>query len=149
MRVAQGQSIETERVLLESRRTIGDELWAEAGAAAARHGTDAALVRGVMLVENIQRPHWFRRIEAIAARILRRPASLGLLQARGAPGQSEAAMLNRAVSERFVGAQVRDADGSLNWDALQHFAKQYNPDAAFADLLWEALYWANDADRKV
>ncbi len=149
VRVAQGQSVETERVLLESRRTIDDKLWLEAGSAAVRHGADAALVRGVMLVENMQRPRWFRRVEGLFARILRQPASLGLLQASAAAGQSETTMLDGAVSERFAGVVVRDADDYVSWEAVEGFARQYNPDPAFVELLVEAVNWADDTSRTV
>ncbi len=76
VRVAQSQSLDTEKVLEDSRRTIGDELWRHAAATANRYGADTALVRGVMLVENIQRPGWFRRVERQAARVFGMPASL-------------------------------------------------------------------------
>ncbi len=142
VRVAQNQSIDTQKVLQDSRRTIGDELWHLATAAAGQHGADAALVRGVMLVENIQRPRWFRRAERQAARLFSVPATLGLLQANANPDDSEAELLERAVEQHFSAVNVRDQNGDIDVVLLEEFARRYNPDSAFVELLIEAVHWA-------
>lgn len=89
VRVTQAGFIDTDVVFTESRRAIPRDLWGLAADLAERSDADPRLVRAVMLTENIQRPGWFRRLERIAALVLRKPASLGLLQtAVGRPSRT-------------------------------------------------------------
>lgn len=140
VRVTQKGFIDTERIFLESRRAIPHHLWELARDVAQRHEADPRLVRAVMLTENLQRPRWFRRLERIGARMLKRPASLGLLQTPGRPTDSDEELLERAIQERFRGVRVTTDDGYVDWAALNTFAAEYNPDPKYAELLSAAIH---------
>lgn len=139
VRVTQAGFIDTEVVFRESRRAIPRDLWDLAGDLAARSNADSRLVRAVMLTENIQRPGWFRRLERVAARVLRKPASLGLLQTPGRAAESDADLLERAIAERFAGVSITADDGYVDWPALEAFAAAYNPDPKYVELLSAAM----------
>lgn len=107
--------IDTSVVFAESRKTIPDDLWNMADKLAAENDADATLIRAVMLTENLQRPRWFRRLERIGARMIRKDASLGILQVPGNPEDTEADLMARAVEERFTGVIHRSEDQGREW----------------------------------
>lgn len=144
IRVSQGRFLDTGDVLKQSRRSIPRDLWELAGDVALRSSADPRLVHAVMLTENIQRPGWFRRLERIGARLLGKPASLGLLQAPGEHGESDEALLERAIVERFAGVSITSADGYVDWQAVEAFATSYNPDPAYSELLSAAIHETED-----
>ena len=97
-----------------------------AGALAAENGTDASLVRGIMIAENLQRPRWFRRLERI--------------KGRGPISDEES--VRRAVGGRLSGVQVLGADGNVDYTLLTAIAQRWNPDPTFVDLLWAGYFEA-------
>lgn len=144
VRVSQAGFVDTERIFLESRRAIPRHLWELAHDVAERHEADPRLVRAVMLTENLQRPRWFRRLERMTARIIKRPASLGLLQAPGEPTDSEEELLERGVREHFRGVSVTTDTGHIDWEALEGFSARYNPDPKYVELLSAAIQEVNN-----
>lgn len=139
VRVSQPGHVPTDIVFAGSRKSIPNDLWNGAAESADRWNADADLVRAVMLVENLQRPRWFRRLERLAARLFRQPATLGLLQARAQAGNDDAELLDQAVQERFRDVTVKAEDGRIEWEALNDFAASYNPDLKYAELLAAAM----------
>ncbi len=141
VRVSQRQHVDTEAVLRASRNSIPSALWEAVDSASAELGADPVLVRAVLLAENIQRPGWLRRLERSASRLLKRPATLGLLQIRGDATASEEELLRRAIEARFVGVPTTTAQGWTDYDGIRQFAISYNPDADYADLVVAAAVW--------
>ena len=66
-------------IVATQRRRIGPELLSYARRAAAENGLDPNVVETVLLVESIQRPQWFRRLEWLKG-ILFRSGSYGIMQ---------------------------------------------------------------------
>lgn len=147
VRVTQSGFVDTAVVFSESRRTIPNDLWDLAADLSAQHDADVTLVRAVMLTENIQRPRWFRRLEKLGARTFRKRASLGLLQTPGDPGDSDADLLARAIEERFAGVRIKGDDGYVDWPAVEAFARSYNSDSKYVDLLSAAAQEVASLDR--
>lgn len=63
VRVSRGHPISDADLVDQSMKRIPPHLWYQAGELAGAHDADPHLVRAVMVVENIQRPAWFRSLE--------------------------------------------------------------------------------------
>ncbi len=72
VRVSRGASVTEYELVEQSARSIPRPLWQLAQQTAAEHGVDSKLVLAAMVVENIQRPAWFRDLERIKAAFLKR-----------------------------------------------------------------------------
>lgn len=119
--------------LQRSRASISDELWARAETEAALAGADPLLVRAVMVVENANRPGWFRWLERQKGRIAR-SGTYGIMQVSSPRPLSDEESVALAVRDRFAGVVLAiDGYGMPEWSAVREFALGYNPDAAFAD----------------
>jgi hypothetical protein len=143
VRVSQAGHVNTLDVLAASRASIPWQLWRAVDDLARDHGADPALVRAVMLVENIQRPAWFRRLERVGSRLLGVPATIGVMQIEVPSDTSEEDALEQAVRMWFAGVSIRK-DGKLDWKAIDKFGRDYNDDAEFVDLLGNAVIWVDD-----
>jgi len=108
-----------------------------ASAAAKESAADDILVQAVMVVENVQRPHWFRRLERLKSRLVRR-GTYGIMQVASDRALSDEESIRKTVAERMAGVSVKFANGSLDVKALQAFAATYNPNPNFATLLLSA-----------
>lgn len=128
-----------------SRKRIPDKLWHLAHQLAQQHGADVKLVRAVMLVENLQRPEWFRRIERLKGRLFR-SGTYGIMQVASAKPLSDEISLERAVRERFAGVVVQGGDGYLDDAAFGVFLRGYNRSRAFKELTECAYHQLNTAD---
>lgn len=134
-RLTQGAFVEMEAIFTASRRSIPAGLWDAVTPLAERHGADPQLVRAVMLVENIQRPRWFRRLERFVGRFVGR-GTYGILQVRAERPVSDLDSLELALQAQFRGlAPVARPDGGIDYAALKSFAHAYNPDPKFEELL--------------
>lgn len=143
-RLTQTSSIDVAEVLTASRRSIPDEVWNSAAAVAADAGADVQLVHAVMLIENIQRPAWFRRLERLAGRLVGH-GTYGVLQVASDRPLSEADSLRVAIESRFTETPMLTADdGTIDYEALTAFARGYNPDPKFEELLMQAFSSAGD-----
>lgn len=119
-------------------KRIPRAMWDLAGAEAVAAGADPRLTRAVMLVENMQRPPWFRKLERLKGRFI--PAgTYGIMQVASEGPLGDAESIRKAVKERLAGVVVQDENGNLDYKALEHFARAYNPNANFHALLEGAL----------
>ncbi|MGE5099668.1 MAG: hypothetical protein ACM3SX_06760 [Deltaproteobacteria bacterium] len=108
-----------------------------AGDLAAQSHADSVLVQAIMVVENIQRPHWFRVLERLKSPIIKH-GTYGIMQVESDHLLTDEQSIQRAVAERLTGVRVSTPSGQLNTKALRDFASRYNADANFADLLENA-----------
>lgn len=140
IQVSSGSHLEMDRVLKASRKAIPDHLWDAVPELAAAADADVTLIRAVMLVENIQRPAWVRRLERIGSWMIGKPGTLGILQTRGTATATDEQLLRKAIRDQFR-RQRPPADLSAyeSWDWLDRFARRYNPDRNFVDALHEAV----------
>lgn len=135
VRVSRGHPVTEYELAAEGIRRIPRPLWELAGDVAREHGADATLTRAIMLVENLQRPNWFRRLERWKGRVLKR-GTYGIMQSAAAAPLSDEESIRRVVVERLVGVDVRTAHRDwYDTDKLEEFARRYNPNPNFVALL--------------
>lgn len=138
VRVTGPRHVDSAKAFSDSRASIPDGLWGEVPSIAEEAEADPVLIQAVMLVENIQRPSWIRQLERKAATWFQKPATLGILQVRADPTETDEEILVRAINERFSQWDVWD-DDSVDYDQLERFARTYNRDPKFLEMLYEAL----------
>lgn len=131
-----------------SRRSIPTHLWGAAEGLAVEANAAVRLVRAVMLVENIQRPSWFRRLERMAGRLVR-GGSYGILQVRRRHPKNEIDLLKEGIQLHFRDAQIRMESGWPDDSEIARFARRYNPDSKFVELVGQAYHWLMSADREI
>jgi hypothetical protein len=137
LQISRGRTSDTGDLARRSSRRIPGRLWHIATELARAHGADPQLVGAIMIAENLQRPRWFRVIERLKGLVLR-PGTYGIMQvAHGRPISDEES-LRIAVATRLSGVRVRDANGNLDYQAMQAFAQSWNPDRNFVQVLWSA-----------
>jgi hypothetical protein len=143
IRATSAENVESYLALQRSRSQIPPELWDAAAKAAMDAGAEPRLVQAFMLVENVQRPAWTRRLERMAGKILGR-ASYGPLQVTANAPLSEHDALAAAVRQRFAGRAVptKHAEWGSQPDTqwLRLFALGYNPDSSYGDDVVSAYY---------
>lgn len=133
-KVSRGHAIDEYEMADESRRRIPRHLWDLVGQEAITHAADPDLARAVMLVENLQRPHWFRALERARGRFVRR-GTYGIMQVMSDRPLTDEESIKKAVRERLAGVTVKNEHGYLDRDALATFARSYNPNPNFRSLL--------------
>lgn len=140
IRVSAGSHVDMDEILKTSRRAIPAEIWGAVPELSAVADADPTLIRAVMLVENIQRPGWVRRIERWGARVIGKPATLGVLQTPGQAGETDLELLERAIASTFSGQHLpRTWEDQAGWKATERFLIRYNPDRHFVDAVHEAV----------
>jgi hypothetical protein len=131
-------------ILKKSRRAIGPELWDSAEAAAVRHAADVNLVRAFMLVENVQRPRWFRNLEHLKGLVFG-SGTYGIMQVRADKPLSDEESIEQAIRERLAGVVVPFSPSMYpgsppfpGYASLVELAKSYNDDSVYADAVANA-----------
>lgn len=79
MRVAEGRSATVNEALESARIEIPRELWHKVSIMSKAASCDPFLLGAVMVLENAQRPAWFRRLERIKGRLLKQ-GTYGIMQ---------------------------------------------------------------------
>ncbi len=126
-----------DQLLARSRRTIPDDLWSYAESTSVNHQADPKLTHALMLVENLGRPPWFRRLEAAKGLVL--PAgTYGVMQVESTKPISDKESIDSAVMRLSGVRPFVDGQGYLDVEGLREFAKSYNDDGDYADLVVEA-----------
>ena len=134
-------SLAREATFRKARQTIGDELWARAAEVAREVDADERLVRAVLIVENVQRPFWLRRMESLAGR-LTSSGTFGPLQVRGVPtGARELQLLDEAIRQRFAGQRFLDPHGGTDHRWRELFFRSYNDDPQWREDAEAAYSW--------
>lgn len=134
VQISRGHPVTEQDMIENSMKDIPASLWKFADGIALEHGVDADLTRAIMVVENLQRPSWFRHLERLKGRLL--PAgTYGIMQVTSDRPLSDEESIEKVVIERLSGVVVKDAGGSANRERLESFAKTYNPSRDFASLL--------------
>src|SRR5215207_5321217 len=104
---------------------------------AAQHGTDPLLVESIMMVENVQRPRWFRTAERLKG-IFAKPGTYGIMQVASPRPLSDKDSIRIAIETRLAGQTVPIRDPNSRYptfdSAVVHtHALAYNPSADYAD----------------
>lgn len=143
VRVSESRRTSSSDLIRRARAAIDPDLWEAASEEAGKADTDPTLVRAIMIVENLQRPRWFRSLERVKGKVIP-SGSYGIMQVDAPAPISDLDSVRRAVNERLRGIQVprilsgyeeEGEQGSPDMDEVRQIALRYNPDAAFADLV--------------
>ncbi|MFU8872655.1 hypothetical protein [Micromonospora sp. SL4-19] len=98
-------------------------------------GADEDLVLAVLYAENLQRPHWFRRLEYVKGRFFPR-GSYGVMQVTSPTPISDEESIDLAIENYLKNAQipVDEEYGMPDSDRLQEVLRHYNGHPGFVDL---------------
>ncbi len=135
--MSRGHSVNQNQLVRFSHDQIPQALWITAGQIAFEAGADVELTRAIMLVEQIQRPVWFRRLERIKGLVFRK-GTYGIMQAYSERPLGDIESIQKVVRERLVGIIVLTDDGYVDSKNIEQFAKSYNQSPDFLTLLQTA-----------
>lgn len=124
------------RALGQSRRHISRKLWHAAERLADEADADPLLLKAVMVVENANRPPWFRKLERLKGLAFKR-GTYGIMQVDSAEPVSDLDSIRIAADTRFRGVVIPLDEYGYKRDAVRDFALRYNPDPNFADAVAE------------
>lgn len=138
LRLSESGSKDRDFLLKASRQSIPPELWAHAAVESKAAGVDATLTHAMMIAENLNRPPWFRRLELLKGKVF--PAgTYGIMQVASSTPLSDKESIDQAIHSRLVSApSMVDSRGWPDSQAVRRFAKTYNDDGGFADLVVSA-----------
>jgi hypothetical protein len=144
VRVVSGRQQEANEAVERSRLRIKPELWREAEKAALANSTDPALVKAIMVAENLQRPTWFRALEGIKGRLMG-AGSYGIMQIQSEKPLGDVESIWAACQGHLHGVQIpirQESYGArpdMQW--LQDFVRStYNDDEGFASTVVAQYY---------
>jgi len=127
-------------VLFErSRSEIPEALFVHAATEARRFAADQSLVIAVMIVENLQRPKWLRRLENAFGRF-RSSGTYGVMQVQAEKPITDEQSITFAIEKFFTGTEISSPENS--WEKnerLQPFISRFNSNPIFKSLVSEAL----------
>lgn len=132
VQVARSQTPSIEQLMKRSRETLPPSAWEEAERAALAYDADPSLVKAVLLVENLQRPRWVRRLESIKGKIFS-VGSYGVMQVRAAAPITDLDSIEIAVRERLRDCEVATAYDKRD-QSLEQILRSYNDDKRFVEL---------------
>lgn len=116
-----------------SSNNVPTALWNLAWDTAVAAGADPRLACALMIVENLERPEWFRRLEKWKSHLWS-PGTYGIMQLSSPRWISDEESIVGVVHERLLHVDVRN-DHYVDYDRLNGFAYTYNPSPNFAELL--------------
>jgi hypothetical protein len=136
-------SVDTQ--LLRSYREIDPRLIEHALSLSGQHNASAELVICIMVVENMQRPPWFRRLERLRGRLRRgKPSTYGVMQVRSSQPLTDRESIERAIP------MLADTQRGPNEDELAHALRTvptmtaYNNNPTFLGQLTVANWMLRD-----
>jgi hypothetical protein len=142
VRLTSDRSTDVHDLIKASHASITPGHWRMAGEVAQRCGADSDLLRAIMLVENLQRPAWIRRLESIKGRFF--PAgTYGVMQIAASHPLSDEESIASAA-HRIAGTSILDDSGYVNSEAVSQAARTYNPDPAYPQLLVAAVLYVRE-----
>jgi len=134
-------------IFQRSLATIDDNLIDEIEIKSRQFHADKAIVLAVAIVENIQRPKWFRFLERIKSLIIRR-GTYGIMQVTSTKPLNDKKSVDLAVKEYFANQRVYGewiSDERRN--EVIKIAKTYNNDETYANLVADAYTYTALTDR--
>lgn len=124
------------KTIRQSRDRISKDLFAFAEQQAALNGTDVAFVKAIMIVENLQRPRWFRDCERVKGLMFKR-GTYGIMQVESDHPIGDRESIEVAVSTRLAGLTVPVIEytpgyPTYDYNAVRQLALLYNPSEQYA-----------------
>lgn len=128
-----------------SRASISDDLWEYAREQANANQADPAVVKAIMVAENLQRPRWLRRIESLKAK-LGMDGTYGIMQVGFKEAINDRVSIRKACQSHLSNAQpTRTRSGYAQPESIRDIALAHNPDPKFAELV-TVIYWRVDLE---
>jgi hypothetical protein len=127
-----------------SRKDLRPELLEKARELAIQSDTDPRVVEAVILVENLQRPAWIRRIERALGRF-RPVASYGVMQVQSATPLTDEQSLELGIRRFLAGVQLPGHQwtdkGVINRTTATAVKQieSFSPSKAWRELVWKVL----------
>ncbi|MFA6197601.1 MAG: hypothetical protein WC734_00395 [Patescibacteria group bacterium] len=132
----ESQQMSDEEMLHRSLRSIPQNLFDLIEKHSAEKNADPILVKAVCLVENVQRPLWFRRIERFKSK-LHKSGSYGIMQVHSDTPLNDEQSIIYAIDKYFIDTTNHtlheDAD-----DCVTNAIKSYNSEEKYAELVMKA-----------
>lgn len=120
-------------VIATTRRRIGPELLNYAWHRAYERELDARVVETVLLVEAIQRPKWFRRLELLKGLLFRR-GSYGIMQAQSQRPIGDRASIDLALDAHRAVFDTAPSSEPGHYTQVSDQLRSYNASPAFLEL---------------
>lgn len=128
-----------------SRRSIPSDIWKAARRYALTSSADPAVVKAIMVVENMQRPRWLRRMESIKAR-LGMAGTYGIMQVSSLKALDDESSIRAACEGHLRDARpMRDRHGHADMESVREIVRRHNRDDAFVELVAN-VYWQIDSE---
>jgi hypothetical protein len=131
---SRGDTSSAHGLVTKSRHEVGQRMIDLCRRKAEESGVDPAILEGVLLTENLQRPSWVRQLERWKGRIS--PAgTYGVMQVRSHKPINDAESIDRAIADFFSGVTIsRDEYGAFDDRELRSLLRRYNPDSNFIEV---------------
>ena len=120
-------------VIAATRRRIGPELLNYAWLSALERGLDTRVVETVLLVEAIQRPKWFRRLEWLKGLVFR-TGSYGIMQVQSQRPISDRASIDLALETHRAAFETAPSSEPGRYTQVSDQLRSYNASPAFLEL---------------
>ncbi len=147
VRISRRGSTDRHAAFRESKRRLDPALWKVAEAHAKTFDADPNLLLAIMLVENLERPAWARKLEHQKGRILR-AGSYGVMQISSDHPLTDEESIEIAARERLAGVTVSNPQGHPMKVAVDEAARNYNPDSHFVEAVWDAYQFILSEQRR-
>jgi len=143
--LAQSRQSSVDHALDNAKGDIAPALWLRVEEAAAASGCDVSLLGAVMVLENAQRPQWFRRLERVKGRLIK-AGTYGIMQAYSLHPISDEASIDK-IAERLSARRVPSHDEDKSrLEFFRSLALELNGRTAYGDDL-ASLYSRLEEDR--
>lgn len=134
-------------LLMKARARVRPELLEFARSTAVEKGSDPRLLEAFLLVENMQRPRWFRRFEYALGALERlagaqRRRTYGIMQYPSLDPIDDETSIEMSATHRLAGIAIPINDyGDPEWGFAHSVAMGINPDESYAELV-ETVFMA-------
>jgi len=131
-RAYQDRVVSNEDIFDRSKKSIDPKLFALIEEYSRHSRANIYLVQAVCIIENIQRPAWFRKLEVMMS-ILVKDGTYGIMQVKSSKPISDEESIKQAIEKYFVNSK----DVQSN-DEIEKIIKKYNFDPKYFDLVLSA-----------
>jgi hypothetical protein len=133
------ESDSTYRIFEKSLSEIGDVVRKTIKIESNKRNIDNELVTAICIIENIQRPKWFRHLEKIKSLFIKE-GSYGIMQVHASNYIDDKESITRAI--RMIPKNTIFPNYPNNKDEIEdkvkHIALTYNNDNRYSDLVWDS-----------
>lgn len=125
-----------DRMLIKSHKNISEELTAKIHKECQKNDANERLVLAVCITENLQRPHWVRKLEKLKSRV-NKQGSYGIMQISSDHYISDEESIEKAVKYYFAKSKFEYMDS----DTIEKWVMKYNKSNTYAELVKASYYY--------